>query len=104
MLGGSRHIWRHSSGNRDQATSLMRNSTPIVLRRIDLWHCKIKFMVFLQQRLKMSIDSPGGQQMILLKVIEIWLGLNVGYVAIHSAGYFLASRKYQRRNFPRLVE
>jgi hypothetical protein len=33
--------------------------------------------------------------MISLKVIEIWLGLNFGYVLIHSAGYFLASRKYK---------
>ena len=26
-------------------------------------------------------------------VIEIWLGLNLGYVVLHSSGYFLASRK-----------
>jgi hypothetical protein len=95
MLAGSRHIWRHSSGNRDQATCLMRYSTQIVLRRIDLRHCGIKLVVAFCHRLRMSTDSPGGRQMISLKVIEIWLGLNFGYVLIHSAGYFLASRKYK---------
>jgi hypothetical protein len=70
-------------------------NSPIVLRRIDLRHCEIKLVVVLCHRLRMSADSPGGRQMISLKVIEIWLGLNFGYVLIHSAGYFLASRKYK---------
>jgi hypothetical protein len=31
--------------------------------------------------------------MTMWEVIEIWLALNLGYVALHSLGYFLASKK-----------